>query len=77
MKIDLRSIYRFTPLDHPAGEPLPKGGDVYYECAECSGIVSSVSHAKAHCTCGNLHGGGGETTVKSPDKVRPMRGKLR
>jgi len=77
MKIDLRSIYRFAPLELPAGEPLPKGGDIYYECTECNGVVSSVSHAKASCECGNLNGGSGETTIKSVDKVRPMRGKLR
>jgi hypothetical protein len=77
MKIDLRSIYRFAPMDHLTGQPLPKGGDIYYECVDCNGVVSSVSHAKAACECGNLSGGGGETVVKATEKVRPMRGKLR
>lgn len=77
MKLDMRSIYRFSPMDHAAGAPLPTGGDVYYECTECKGIVSSVSFAKAACECGNLTGGGGNTTVLHPEKVSPMRGKLR
>ena len=37
MKIDLRSIYRFQPIEYSGA--LPSGGDVYYEC-ECGDIVS-------------------------------------
>jgi hypothetical protein len=74
MKVDMRSIYRFTPFEYEGA--LPTGGDVYYEC-ECGGIVSSVSFTKSHCECGNLHGAAGNTTVKDPAKVKPLRGKLR
>jgi hypothetical protein len=55
---------------------LPTGGDVYYEC-ECGDIVSSVSFVKAACKCGNVAGGQGTVTIQSPDKVKPLRGKLR
>ena len=74
MKIDLRTIYRFQPMEYSGG--LPTGGDVYYEC-ECGDIVSSVSFVKAACKCGNLTGGQGTVTIQSPDKVKPLRGKLR
>ena len=74
MKIDLRTIYRFQPIDHSG--TLPSGGDVYYEC-ECGDIVSSVSFVKAACKCGNLAGGQGSIAVESPAKVKPLRGKLR
>ena len=77
MKLDLRKIYRFEPLDHPAGAPLPTGGDIYYECADCGFIVSSVTHLSAACECGNLHGKQGAVSVRDPDKVKPVRGKLR
>jgi hypothetical protein len=77
MKLDLRKIYRFEPVDHVAGNALPTGGDIYYECIECGVIVSSVTHIVAVCNCGNLSGKHGAVTVKSPDKVRPVRGKLR
>ncbi|MCK9388078.1 MAG: hypothetical protein M0Q22_06765 [Sulfuritalea sp.] len=74
MKIDLRSIYRFHPIEGADG--LPSGGDVYYEC-ECGDIVSSVSFVKAACKCGNVAGGHGSVTTQSPEKVKPLRGKLR
>ena len=74
MKIDLRTIYRFQPIDHSG--TLPSGGDVYYEC-ECGDIVSSVSFVKAACKCNNIEGSAGTVTVKSPEKVKPLRGKLR
>jgi hypothetical protein len=74
MKIDMRSIYRFQPIEYSGA--LPSGGDVYYEC-ECGDIVSSVSFVKAACTCGNLAGGQGSVTVQSAEKVKPLRGKLR
>ncbi|GAB2181034.1 hypothetical protein DLREEDagrD3_12570 [Denitratisoma sp. agr-D3] len=77
MKLDLRKIYRFDTIDRNDDGSLPSGGDIYYECTECTVIVSSVSHLKAACECGNLDGGQGKTTVRSPEKVNPLRGKLR
>jgi hypothetical protein len=74
MKVDMRSIYRFEPIDYSGA--LPSGGDIYYEC-ECGQIISSVSFIKAACECGNLTGAQGTVTVKSPEKVKPLRGKLR
>lgn len=74
MKIDMRSIYRFQPIEH-AGN-LPSGGDVYYEC-ECGDIVSSVSFIKAECKCGNVKGGQGSVSIQSREKIKPLRGKLR
>ncbi len=76
MKIDLRKIYRFEAIEHPAGTPLPTGGDIYYECTECSQVVSSVPHIAAHCGCGNLNGKHGKVEIKDPGKVKPVRGKL-
>jgi hypothetical protein len=74
MKIDMRSIYTFSPVPHE-GE-LPVGGDIYYECS-CGKIVSSVSFIKAACDCGNVAGGQGNVAVKDAAKVKPLRGKLR
>ena len=71
LNIDLRKIYNFYPVE-PAPDPaaLPTGGDVYYECLDCSVIVNSVPHIKAACACGNLEGGGGKMGVKNPARVR-------
>lgn len=77
MKIDLRKIYRFTPMDHSAGAPLPSGGDIYYECTACNGVISSVPRIPSACECGNLSGNGGEAVIKEADKVNPVRGKLK
>ena len=77
MKVDLRKIYRFDPIPRLDDGALPKGGDVYYECGSCKVVVSSVSHIKAACECGNLNGGGGETEIKTPEQVTPLRGKLK
>ncbi len=77
MKLDLRKIYRFDPIERQPDGGLPKGGDVYYECSSCKDVVSSVSHIAAACTCGNLTGGGGNTEIKTPDQVTPLRGKLK
>ena len=77
MKIDLRKIYRFEAINHPADAPLPTGGDIYYECTECTHVVSSVPHIVAKCECGNLHGKGGKVDIKDAGKVKPVRGKLR
>jgi hypothetical protein len=74
MKIDMRSIYTFSPVEFEGN--LPSGGDIYYECT-CGSIVSSVSFIKAACECGNLSGGQGSTAVQDPAKVKPLRGKLR
>lgn len=77
MKFDLRKIYRFEPVERAAGGALPVGGDIYYECLDCGVIVCSVTHIVAVCECGNLSGKQGSVEVKTPDKVRPVRGKLR
>jgi len=74
MKIDMRSIYHFSPVSYEGA--LPTGGDIYYEC-DCGSIVSSVSFIKAVCVCGNVTGGHGTVTVQDPSKVKPLRGKLR
>jgi len=74
MKVDMRSIYRFEPITYQGA--LPSGGDVYYEC-ECGSIVSSVSFIKAACECGNVVGGQGTVKIENPEKVKPLRGKLR
>jgi hypothetical protein len=74
MKLDLRSIYRFTPVESDGA--LPSGGDIYYEC-DCGDIVSSVSFIAAACRCGNLKGGQGSVTVADATRIKPMRGKLR
>ncbi|MBS1190351.1 MAG: hypothetical protein H6R10_2143 [Rhodocyclaceae bacterium] len=77
-KVDLRKIYNFYPLDQKADPGnLPTGGDVYYECHECRGIVSSVTFIKAACECGNLEGNKGEVTVKEPARVTVVRGRLK
>ena len=77
MKIDLRKIYRFEAINLPAGTPLPTGGDIYYECIECTQVVSSVPHIVAKCECGNLDGKGGMVDIKDSAKVKPVRGKLK
>ncbi len=77
MKLDLRKIYRFEAINHPADTPLPTGGDIYYECVECTHVVSSVPHIVSRCECGNLHGKGGAVDIKDPSKVKPVRGKLK
>lgn len=76
--VDLRKIYRFSPVE-PSPDPsaLPVGGDLYYECLECTDVVNSVPFIKCACTCGNLTGAGGKTTVQKPDRVRVVKGKLR
>lgn len=78
LNIDMRKIYNFYPLEQevdPAN--LPTGGDLYYECLECKGIVSSVSHIKAACSCGNLTGAAGAVAVKEPARVSVVRGRLK
>ncbi|MDR2164409.1 MAG: hypothetical protein LBO79_02005 [Zoogloeaceae bacterium] len=78
MKLDMRKIYTFHPVEPaPSPDDLPTGGDLYYECTECSGIVSSVPRIQSACQCGNLSGNGGVILVKDPAKVRVVRGKLK
>ena len=73
----MRKIYRFVPVEHTSGEELPLGGDIYYECGDCNGIVNSVPHLPSTCDCGNLTGNKGMINVKKPEMVTPVRGKLR
>jgi hypothetical protein len=78
LNVDLRKIYRFTPVTPaPAAGELPQGATYYYECLDCQGIVSSVSHAKVQCVCGNLSGGSGEIVIKNAERLRVLTGKLR
>jgi len=78
LNIDMRKIYNFYPIEPaPAANNLPSGGDIYYECLNCTGIVSSVPRIKSACTCGNLHGAEGALTVDKPERIRVVRGKLK
>ena len=77
MKVDLRKIYRFEPLQLDAGSPLPTGGDIFYECTGCNQVVSSVPFTKAECDCGNLKGDQGKLEILDKGKIRPVRGKLK
>ncbi|MCL2830534.1 MAG: hypothetical protein FWD77_07355 [Betaproteobacteria bacterium] len=78
MKIDLRKIYKFTPVTPPpAPGKLPTGGDLYYECTDCSVIISSVPRIESACACGNLKGGDGKVVIQDPAKVNVVRGKLK
>jgi len=78
LTIDMRKIYHFYPVE-PAPDPaaLPTGGDLYYECLECSAVINSLPHIKATCVCGNLAGSDGVLTVANPARVRVVRGKLK
>ena len=78
MLIDMRKIYNFYPVE-PAPDPanLPTGGDLYYECTECTTIVNSVPHIKVACACGNLTGSGGKLTIKDATRLKVVRGKLK
>lgn len=78
LNIDMRKIYNFYPIEPaPDAANLPTGGDIYYECLDCSVIVNSVPFIKAACACGNLEGNGGKLNVKSPERVRAVKGKLK
>lgn len=77
MKLDLRKIYRFEAVKHDDATPLPTGGDVFYECVDCSNVISSVPYTPAACECGNLSGNKGEITVRDSAKVKPVRGRLK
>jgi len=62
LNIDLRKIYNFYPVEPaPDAANLPTGGDIYYECLDCTTVINSVPHIKSACPCGNLTGGGNES----------------
>jgi hypothetical protein len=78
MQIDMRKIYNFYPVEPaPSPDDLPTGGDIYYECLECGGVVSSVPHIRAACACGNLHGNSGKVNIRDATRIRVVRGKLK
>lgn len=78
LNIDLRKIYRFSPLvPAPAPDKLPTGAMYYYECMECQSVVSSVPHTPSKCACGNLSGTGGKLDVKDASRLKVMTGKLK
>lgn len=78
LNIDMRKIYNFYPLEPaPDHAALPTGGDLYYECLDCTAVVNSVPHIKAACVCGNLEGAAGKLAVKNPARVRVVKGKLK
>lgn len=78
LNIDMRKIYNFYPVEpKPDAAALPTGGDLYYECLDCTVVVNSVPHIKAACACGNLAGSGGQLSVKDPARVQVVRGKLK
>ncbi len=77
LNLDLRKIYKFTPVVLKPAEPLPTGAMYYYECLDCQLIVSSVPHTPAKCACGNLNGDGGKVDIRDPARMRVMTGKLK
>ena len=78
LTIDMRKIYNFHPIEPtPDPEALPTGGDIYYECLDCSVIVNSLPYIKSSCSCGNLEGSGGKLTVKNPAQIQVVRGSLK
>lgn len=77
LSLDLRKIYRFTPVTPPPTAPLPTGAMYYYECMDCQVIVNSVPHTPAQCACGNLAGGDGKVEIRDAARLRVMTGKLK
>ncbi len=78
MAIDFRKIYNFYPIPDKEGTgKLPTGGDVYYECQNCKGLVLSVSFIPSKCECGNITANKGKSEIKDPSKVIAMTGKLK
>ena len=76
--VDLRKMYLFSSLEPaPDSKHLPAAGDIYYECLDCTMVLSSAPHIKCHCNCGNLTGGAGKTKVAHPERVRIVKGKLK
>ncbi len=78
MNIDMRKIYKFQPIEpKPAPENLPTGGDIYYECLDCSSIINSLPYIASACSCGNLEGSDGKLSIKNPSIVQAVRGALK
>ncbi len=78
LNIDMRKIYNFHPVEPtPNPESLPVGGDIYYECLDCSVIVSSMPYINVSCSCGNLSGSDGDLKVKNLVLVQVVRGTLK
>lgn len=78
MKLDLRKIYKFEAIEgFDTSAPLPTGGDVFYECAQCNDVISSVPYTPAACECGNLSGNKGTIAIRDKAKVKPVRGRLK
>ncbi len=78
LQIDMRKIYNFYPVEPaPSPDNLPAGGDLYYECTDCTVIINSVPRIKSACACGNLTGANGELSIKDPTKVKVVKGKLK
>jgi len=77
LNLDLRKIYRFTPVTLKPTDALPVGAMYYYECLECQVIVNSAPHTPAQCACGNLSGGDGRIDIRDPSRMRVMTGKLK
>ncbi|HEX5802720.1 MAG TPA: hypothetical protein VFY24_06825 [Azospira sp.] len=77
LNLDLRKIYRFTPVTLKPTEALPAGAMYYYECLDCQVIVNSVPHTPAQCACGNLAGDGGKVDIRNAERMRVMTGKLK
>ena len=50
LSIDLRKIYLFKPVE-PAPDPAhsPGGGDLYYECLDCTAVLNSVAFVASLC----------------------------
>jgi hypothetical protein len=78
LNIALRKIYNFQAIEPaPLPNALPSGGDIYYECLDCTTIVVSVPHIPTACVCGNLKGQGGKMEIGNPERLRVVRGKLK
>lgn len=74
--LDLRKIYRFTPIV-PAPATVPAAGDIYVECLDCTAIVSSVPRIPMACVCGNLQGKDGTLEIRDATRISVVRGKLK
>lgn len=77
VKIDLCKIYCFMLLDYVFGVLLFSGGDIYYECIICNGVISLVLCIVLVCECGNFIGNGGQVVIKEIDKVNLVCGKFK
>ena len=76
--IDMRKIYNFYPVDFAySPQALPSGAELYYECLDCAAVVCSLPRIKVACQCGNLQGAAGKLSIKQPERVRVVKGKLK